>query len=151
MVYYTKCLPISISLAYYYSQSKLFLIDFDLIETDLNKAVKLLWEDFFNFIIENDEYFSNIFLHNLGSFDGYFIYKELSKNFKPNEISTIIDDKNKFIKIFLKKEDLDITWKDSYRIFPLSLDNLCKNFRFLLMLLTVKLVFFFINKRKSSP
>lgn len=64
----------------------------------------------------------------LGSFDGYFIYKELSNIFKPDEISTIIDDKNKFIQIILKKYDFEIVWKDSYRIFPLSLDNLCENF-----------------------
>ena len=61
--------------------------------------MKLLWKDFLNFIINNSEYFENIFTHNLGSFDGYFIYKELSQILEPNEISTIIDDKNKFIQI----------------------------------------------------
>ena len=54
-------LPICISLAYFYSESKLFLID--LTTTDLNKAVNKLWEDFFNFIINNNEYFNNIFVH----------------------------------------------------------------------------------------
>jgi hypothetical protein len=34
--------PICISVAYFYSESKLFLIDFDLIEKDLNKAIKQL-------------------------------------------------------------------------------------------------------------
>jgi len=123
-----KQVAVAISLAYFYSESKLFLIDYDLIERDLNKACKLLWEEFFNFIINNNEYFNNIFVHNLGSFDGYFIYKEMSNIFKPDEVSTIIDDKNKFIQIVLKKANFEIIWKDSYRIFPLSLDNLCKNF-----------------------
>jgi hypothetical protein len=52
----------------------------------------------------------------------------LSKILLPNDINTIIDNQNRFIKITVKLEHFEITWKDSYRIFPVSLDKLCKNF-----------------------
>jgi hypothetical protein len=70
-------------------------------------------------------------VHNLGSFDGLFIYKALSKYFSktPDKVSTIIDDKNKFIQITLNCGDNKIVWKDSYRIFPVSLEELCKVFK----------------------
>ena len=49
-----------------------------------------------------------IYSHNLGSFDGYFIYKPLVKYFKElyydksNPIDALIDDRNKFITITAK-------------------------------------------------
>jgi DNA polymerase type B, organellar and viral len=43
-------------------------------------------------------------------------------------ISTIIDDKNKFIQITLIGNKFKINWKDSYRIFSVSLNDLCKIF-----------------------
>jgi hypothetical protein len=79
------------------------------------------------FILDNSKFFKNIFVHNLGSFDGIFIYKAISKFFLPEEVSTIIDDKNRFIQIQLKGK-YNICYRDSYRVFPVSLDNLCSNF-----------------------
>lgn len=35
---------------------------------------------------------------------------------------------NKFIKIILKLKDKTFIWIDSYRIFPVSLDDLCQQF-----------------------
>jgi len=61
----------------------------------------------------------------LGSFEGLYIYKYLSNYAQPENISTIIDDKNKFIQISLNN---NIFWKDSFRIFPVSLNDLCKIF-----------------------
>ena len=87
----------------------------------------------------NYNYFETIFVHNLGSFDGYFIYKALSEISNPNQVNTIIDNKNKFILITFKHDNNESTpkelrnkikfkWLDSYRIFPVKLDDLCKVF-----------------------
>ena len=70
-----KQIPICITVCYNFTKSKLFLIDNDLLLTDLNTALNKLWNDFFNFITStNKDYFKNIFVHNLGSFDGYFLF-----------------------------------------------------------------------------
>jgi hypothetical protein len=88
-----------------------------------------LWDEFFNYLLNNNKLKNNyIFVHNLGSFDGYFIYKALSNNFKPDQVNTIIDHHNKFIQITLKLEDRKFIWLDSYRIFPISLNQLCEVF-----------------------
>ena len=87
-----------------------------------------LWLDLFKYLEGNSiqgQIF--IFVHNLGSFDGYFIFKTISKLFHPSQVQTMIDHHNKFIKIILKKNK-EFIWIDSYRIFPISLDNLCKQF-----------------------
>lgn len=67
-----------------------------MLKDNLNK----LWKDFFKYL-ENNSILGNnyIFVHNLGSFDGYFIFKAISELYHPNNISTIIDHHNKFIKI----------------------------------------------------
>lgn len=50
----------------------------------------------------------------------------MSNQFKPEEVSCLIDTHNKFIQISLKIKNLKIVFKDSYRIFPVSLNDLCK-------------------------
>ena len=84
---------------------------------------------FFDFIILNCNK-GIIFVHNLGSFDGFFIYKALSNRFKPEEVSCLIDNHNKFIQITLELEiqKIKIVFKDSYGIFPVSLKDLCNIF-----------------------
>ena len=84
--------------------------------------------------------YRNIFVHNLGGFDGYFIYKHLCEYANPHFVSTIIDDHNRFIQIVwtgtygyhlnhLKAlGNFKITFKDSFRIFPISLSELCQQF-----------------------
>lgn len=92
-----------------------------------------------------------IFTHNLGSFDGYFMLRSHSLfNYtnNPKEISPLIDNKNKFITIgykysiknYLSEEQLadkgiydekfknkkdyfNWTFLDSYRLFPISLNE----------------------------
>jgi len=71
---------------------------------------------------------SVIFTHNLGSFDGYFIFKYLSHRLPGDKLNTIIDAQKKFISINAEIDGLKMVWKDSFRIFPISLDKLCKNF-----------------------
>jgi hypothetical protein len=129
MNYNGKQIPISISTAYAVNKSKLFIINKDVLLIDSEKAINDLWKEYLDFIINNHEYFENIFVHNLGSFDGYFLYPGLSKILLPNEINCIFDNQNKFIQIKINKNNTIITWKDSYRVFPVSLDNLCKVFK----------------------
>lgn len=131
-------IPIAISLAYYDSnkvKTKLFLIKPSLFKSNHEKAIDLLWKEYFDFISENSYLFNNIFVHNLGSFDGLFLYKALSNySNKPEMVSTIIDDSNKFIQISLNlslknKKLSNINWKDSYRLFSVSLNDLCSVFK----------------------
>ena len=42
------------------------------------------------------------FVHNLGSFEGYFIFKYLNIIYKADQIYSIIDNDNKFIRIDFK-------------------------------------------------
>jgi len=126
--------PISISIKTF-NKTKLFIIDpSKLIGSTKDMAVSDLWNEFFYFILLNYNKHT-IFVHNLGAFDGFFIYKALSLRFKPEEISCLIDHDNKFIQITLKLlpdaqkqgiEKFKVIFKDSYRIFPVSLDDLCK-------------------------
>jgi hypothetical protein len=104
-------------------------------------ANKQLWGKYFNYLenVVNTEITSacgqedklTIFAHNLGGFDGYFLYKGLLNHYNPDYISSLIDDTNSFISI--KNNDTPlIEWFakgiDSLRIFPISLDKLCKMF-----------------------
>jgi DNA polymerase type B, organellar and viral len=106
--------------------SKLFLINYELLVINPVLAFSNLWEEFFKFLEEIPTLV--IFVHNLGSFDGYFIYKQLSlyvhnsETLKNSSLSCLLDKQNKFISIKYKR----ITFKDSYRVFPVSLENLCK-------------------------
>jgi DNA polymerase type B, organellar and viral len=56
---------------------------------------------------------------------GSLYIKPLSNRFKPEEVSCLIDNHNKFIQITLEAKNLKIVFKDSYRIFPVSLKDLC--------------------------
>jgi hypothetical protein len=125
-----KQIPVCISISYNSNCSNLFLIDYNLLKTNWLRAVNNLWGDYFDFITKNSSYFENIFVHNLGSFDGYFLYKALLNKYEPDKVNTIIDDKNRFICINLNvNKDLKICWKDSYRIFSVSLEKLCKSLK----------------------
>src|SRR5271168_1321006 len=94
--------------------SRIFLIDPVKLIDDLNLAISELWNGFFDFILDNCNK-EVIFVHNLGGFDGFFLYKALSNRFKPEEVSCLIDTHNKFISITLNINKLKITWKDSYQ------------------------------------
>jgi hypothetical protein len=71
-----------------------------------------------------------IYSHNLGSFDGYFIFKALLElpNVDINNVNSIIDDLHRFISIDINWKDTKLTFKDSLRIFPVSLKELTKIF-----------------------
>jgi hypothetical protein len=108
--------------------SKYFLINLNLINEDLDTALQQLWCEYFEFIQKSGV--KTVFVHNLGSFDGYFIYKGLIiyNQSSLKKVKTIIDDQNEFISISWKTNTHAITWKDSYRIFGVSLNQLCKVF-----------------------
>ncbi len=114
-------------------ENKIFLIDHKLLLINPELALKQLWLTYFNYlenIINNEltiESKLTIFAHNLGEFDGYFLYKGLMLCYNPDQLSSIIDESNSFISIQHLNNPL-IEWKDSLRIFPMSLNNLCKMF-----------------------
>ena len=126
--YLNEQIPIAISIAWINNeeiQSKLFLIDPNLLYKDYNKAIANLFSKLYLFINENSLVFKNIFCHNLGNFDGFFIYKYLLKIIDNEKISALIDHNNKFVTIKINKK---IKIKDSYRIFPVSLEQICNIF-----------------------
>ena len=103
-----------------------FLANKDL---SLVEAFNDLFDQLFHFLSNNlTDSVNTIFVHNLGGFDGIFIYKYLSQHFNNGNLKTIIDDANRFILISVKINDIEIVFKDSLRIFPCSLNELCKVF-----------------------
>lgn len=82
---------------------EMFLINKNLIpktvntSDDIENAVIDLFKRFFENISKLNPH--TIFVHNLGSFDGYFILKYLSYIYEPNKVNSIIDDSKKFIQI----------------------------------------------------
>lgn len=126
-------LPISISFSYNVNY-KIFtifkLINFDLLLKDSDKAVKILWLDFMSELNKLNLNKCIIFSHNLGSFDGYFIFKGLLElpEIDINKVNSIIDDFHKFISIEIFWKDSKFIFKDSLRIFPVSLKELCSLF-----------------------
>lgn len=108
-----------------------FLIDNSL--NSIEEAEDMLWKSVIDYIV--DQQVNNlidknitIFAHNLGGFDGLFLYKYLARNFNPAQLQCLIDDQNDFITITVKIGDFKLIFKDSYRIFPVSLNELCKVF-----------------------
>jgi hypothetical protein len=127
-------LPVLLSLAYYKKGSlikKLFIIDYKLVSNKgYEYAAKEMWNQFFTYLKTNipSKTFT-IFTHNLGSFDGLFIYKNLIKysiNFSDSDC--MIDKDKKFIQIVANVQGSKYTFKDSMRIFNVSLQEFCVAF-----------------------
>ena len=112
--------------------TKTFLIEKTLLYENLEKALKDLLSNFYSFFSLRGKKgkleFEIIFVHNLGGFDGYFIYKALS-SISEAKVNTIIDNHNNFIIINFKNSYGKIlVFKDYLRIFPASLYEICKVF-----------------------
>ena len=149
--------PISISLTDHNGKTHFFLIN--LSNKDLQFDLTDLWSNFFSFLdklvpdildSQKSKKFINytIFVHNLGSFDGLFIFKYLILLRDSSLIDTLLDDKNKFVRItytsfgeinemdsqrsenrgYQEEKRVNFNFVDSYRIFPISLDKLCGMF-----------------------
>ena len=127
-------IPVAISFAYFDNNNQIKtifkLIDKELLLINFTTALQNMWMDFFTDISKLNYKQYIIYSHNLGSFDGYFIYKALLEipNININNISSIIDDKHKFISIEVTLNNIKFIWKDSLRVFPISLNELCKMF-----------------------
>lgn len=125
-------IPILISIAYRVNTGEIkalkFMIDNNVIQhKGVKFACNLLWSELFNFISENISPKSVIFSHNLGGFDGFFLFQGLLNNLDRKNIHTIIDKDNNFIQITATIKGNKYVWRDSMRIFPVSLDKLCKS------------------------
>jgi hypothetical protein len=128
-----KQVPISISFSYYLNNQlhTIFeLIDYNLLKKDSNKAIKLLFNNFMNNLYRTRLDNCVIFAHNLGNFDGYFIYKGLLElpNIDINDVKCIFDKLHKFITIDKNIGKFKYVFKDSLRVFPVSLNELTKVF-----------------------
>jgi hypothetical protein len=115
-----------------YSQAegveKTFLIDIDLLNKDVEAAVKKMFREYLDYMTSLNRN-CTIFAHNLGGYDGYFIYKYfLSIISNVDDLNTMIDNANKFITIEYSFGDCKLTFKDSLRIFPGTLNDICKQF-----------------------
>lgn len=108
-------IPVAITFSYNIN-NKIFtmfkLINYNLLLNDSDKAVKLLWLDFMNELNNLKLNKIIIFYHNLGSFDGYFIFKGLLElpDIDISKVNSVIDDLYRFISI-------EILWKNSKIIF----------------------------------
>ena len=126
-------IPISISFSYILNEELITifeLIDYDLLLNNPDQAVKLLWLTFMNKINDLNLHKCIIFSHNLGSFDGYFIFKGLLglPGVNIDKVNSIIDDLQRFISIDIAWKESKFIFKDSIRIFPISLQQLCNTF-----------------------
>lgn len=108
------------------NESKYFLIDQDSLKINSNNAVNNLWKEVFSYLNLQD--IKYIFVHNLGKFDGIFIFKYLLANYNKDCISPIIDQNNSFVCLSVNLGRIEVRFLDSMRIFPISLDNLCRTF-----------------------
>lgn len=114
-----------------------FLIDPELFFLNYEEALNKLWFEVFSYLTLF--YKGDILVHNLGSFDGYFIYKQASVLFPPHDVDALVDPQNKFITIGIDFEnwgDTEDEWelnkikfKDSMRQFPIGLDQFCKIYK----------------------
>lgn len=101
-------LPIYISLTYnntndfYFNETTNFMINKTNFDTDPDKAVIDMFKELFKFIEVNLKPQTTIFVHNLGAFDGYFIFKYASIIYDINSVKSIIDAQNRFILISIK-------------------------------------------------
>ena len=110
MDYEGEQMPISISISSDRSNGRI-VSDFFIIDSTklvyglpsavtLNLAIDNMWTEFFNFLsTRKDISYRTIFVHNLGSFDGLFIFKYLCKLNKSETPSILLDGSNNFIKI----------------------------------------------------
>jgi hypothetical protein len=126
-------IPISISFSYFLNGELITifeLIDYKLLKLNSGEAVKLLWFNFMNKINDLNLHKIVIFSHNLGSFDGYFLFKGLLElpGVNIDKVNSIIDELHRFISIDVIWKDTKFVFKDSLRIFPISLNELCNIF-----------------------
>lgn len=128
--------PVLVSLAYLNNSKHIkicFLINRDLIKNKgIDFAINSMWNEVFDYLTKtlNELKLKKviIFSHNLGSFDGNFIFKGWIHLFDRHSIHSVIDKEHDFIQIIANINNIQLIFKDSLRIFNVSLDDLCKEF-----------------------
>jgi hypothetical protein len=109
------------------------VVDKQLLKTNIELAIKELWISFFESLTSLIKELKHkkivIYMHNLGSFDGYFLFPGLLQFYAPEQVESLIDKDNNFIQIALNDKDVSYIWKDSFRLFPISLKELAKTFK----------------------
>jgi hypothetical protein len=140
MDYLGKQIPIAISLAFFKDlpyqglTTHFTLINKELLLDNEGLAIKDLWERFFSFFNKTNLHLLQknivIFMHNLDSFDGLFLIKGLLINniCHYKKVGSILDIQKEFIQIDAVINGINIIWKDSIRVFNVSLKELCKVF-----------------------
>ena len=100
----------------------------EITQESLDKVIDKMWVEFIDFTKTNkNPGLKTIFVHNLGSFDGIFIFKYITRLTKNSSFETLIDGSNNFIKFSVTiSKGFTISRIDSCRIFPISLNQLCK-------------------------
>ena len=136
----TVQLPVLITIAHLDVSNKqeitTFLLDKKILsDKGLNYAIDSMWMKMFNYLSKtveslnkNNNNKSVIFMHNLGAFDGFFLFQALINLFDRKDSQTIIDKEHDFIQITAKINNIQLVWKDSLRIFDVKLDELCQTF-----------------------
>ena len=102
----------------------------------LDYAINLLWRQVIIYL--HQEWWNSstkqnvVFIHNLGGFDGNFIVKGLMLQLGKDNVQNMMDADRKFIQInaqiTIGEVKMNIVFKDSMRVFNISLEGLCKNF-----------------------
>ena len=95
---------------------------------NINSKIKIITPHLDSQSVERKEECMYIFMHNLGKFDGIYLMKGLLKIIHYNKVKTIINKENEFIEISAKIDKFKLIWKDSFRIFNVSLKELCEIF-----------------------
>jgi hypothetical protein len=107
--------PVAISSSGPDLKAQIFLIVHYLLKNHSELALKELWNKYFTYLESLDPTLTDnkltIFAHNLGDFDGYFLYKGLMNHYNPDRISSIIDESNSFISIICNN-NITFEWKD---------------------------------------
>jgi hypothetical protein len=97
------------------------------------KALSKLWKTFWNEVNQiclNEGHNKITFMvHNLGKFDGTFLIKGLMYTVNYKLVKTLIDNQHKFITISAPLKNVQLIFRDSKRIFPISLKELCEIFK----------------------
>lgn len=104
----------------------------------------MMWASFFDATLPYTSTGTSVFLHNFGGFDALYLIPQLlaylnGKDKETLEIRPLMDSQGKYISVGVKfkigetgegskKTDIftSFTFKDSYRVFPVSLAKLCE-------------------------
>lgn len=105
-------------------------------QAGLDGSIKHMWYSAFSYLhrisLTSATNKNVIFVHNLGGFDGYFIFKALLMQLGKDNVDSVIDKEHDFIQITanldLGDKKIQLIFKDSYRLFGVSLEQLCNNF-----------------------